>query len=87
MSPQSESYVKCQGRSNGIACGQRQRGSNFYITINTNKTIGNVYNLINTEKAKFERVWKDFFDKPTNHYHINIIGREPGDTLENSVRQ
>jgi len=45
--------------------------------------------LIDTEKAyveKFEKVWKEFFDRPTNHY-INIIGREPGDTLENSVRE
>jgi len=84
----SESYVKCQGRSNGIAHGWRQRSSNFYITINTNKTVADVYNLTDTEKAyveKFEKVWKDFFDRPTNH-HINIIGREPGDTLENSVR-
>jgi len=32
------------------------------------------------------KVWKEFFDRPTNHY-INIIGREPGDTLENSVRE
>jgi len=84
----SESYVKCQGRSNGIAHGWHQRTSNFYITINTNKTIGDVYNLTDAEKAyieKFEKVWKDFFDMPTNCY-INIIGREPGDTMENSVR-
>jgi len=81
----SESYVKCQGRSNGIAHGWRQRSSNFYITINTNKTLADVYNLIDTEKAYVEKVWKEFFDRPTNHY-ISIIGREPGDTLENSVR-
>jgi len=30
-------------------------------------------------------VWKDFFEMPINDY-INIIGREPSDTLENSVR-
>jgi len=44
--------------------------------------------LTDTEKAyieKFEKVWKDFFDRPTNHY-ISIIGRETGDTMENSVR-
>jgi len=44
--------------------------------------------LTETEKdyiEKFEKVWKDFFDMPTNHY-INIIGREPGDTMDNSVR-
>jgi len=29
---------------------------------------------------------KIFFDKPASHY-INIIGREPADTLENSVRE
>jgi len=64
MSQQSKNYVKFQGRSNGIARGRRQRSSNFYITINTNKTVGNIYNLINTERAyidKFEKVWKDFF--------------------------
>jgi len=79
----SESYVKCQGRGNGIARGWRQRSSNFYITINTNKTIANVYNLTDTEKAyveKFEKVWKDFFDMPTTHY-INIISREPSCNL------
>jgi len=57
----------------------------LYIKINTNKTVGDIYNLIDTEKAyveKFEKVWEDFFDKPTNHY-INIIGRERGDTLKN----
>jgi len=84
----SESYVKCQGRGKGIAHGWCQRSSNFYITINTNKTVGNVYDLTDTEKAyieKFEKVWKDFFDMPTNHY-INIIGREPSDTMENLVR-
>jgi len=77
-----------QGRGKGIAHGWCQRSSNFYITINTNKTVGNVYDLTNTEKAnieKFEKVWKDFFDMPTNHY-INIIGREPSDTMENLVR-
>jgi len=45
--------------------------------------------LIDAERAyidKFEKVWKEFFDKPASHY-INIIGREPGDTLENSVRE
>jgi len=85
----SKSYVKCQGRGNGIARGWCQRSSNFYITINTNKTVGNVYNLNNTERAyidKFEKVWKGFFEKLASQY-INAIGREPGDTLENSVRE
>ena len=86
---ESKSYVKCQGRGNGIACGRRQRSSNFYITINTNKTVGDVYNLKDTERAyidKFEKVWKGFFEKPASQY-INVVGREPGDTLENSVRE
>jgi len=45
--------------------------------------------LIDTERAyidKFEKVWKEFFEKPASQY-INIIDREPGDTLENSVRE
>jgi len=58
---ESKSYVKCQGRGNRIAHGRHQRSSNFYITINTNKTVGDVYNLKDTERAyidKFEKVWK-----------------------------
>jgi len=45
--------------------------------------------LTDKERAyidKFEKVWKEFFDKPESQY-INIIGREPGDTLDNSVRE
>jgi len=64
----SESYVRRQGRGKGIAHGQCQRSSNFYITINTKKIIDNFYNLTDTEKAyieKFEKVWKDFFEMPT----------------------
>jgi len=85
----SESYVKCQGKRNGIACGRRQRSSNFYITINTNKSVGEVYNLKDTEREyinKFDKIWKDFFDQPADQY-INVVGREPGDTLDNSVRE
>jgi len=45
--------------------------------------------LKDTERAyidKFEKVWKGFFEKPASQY-INVVGREPGDTLENSVRE
>jgi hypothetical protein len=45
--------------------------------------------LKDTERAyinKFDKLWKDFFDQPVDQY-INVVGREPGDTLENSVRE
>ncbi len=80
--------IKLNGRKKGLANGRRLRSSNFYITINTNKIVHDVYNLTEREIdyiTKFDAVWKAFFDKPLHEYLYLANSAPPSDTLENSI--
>jgi len=79
-------YIKTMSQANSITKNQRLRSSNFYITINSNKSVVLVNQLTPEEEAyfqQFDTTWRRYFNQSPDVWLKFLM---PGDNTENSVK-